>query len=97
MKELFIVLCSNFKPWYNRIVISLQYQNLHRKSNESAQEYMVRFRTKVAKCPYIEYDRLLTEQFISGLNDDDSITNEILKIVATLEGIKDVTSECILL
>ena len=36
----------------------------------------------------MEYDRLLTGQFISGLNNDGMV-DEILKEVATLEGIDD--------
>ena len=36
MKELLTLLCSKYKPQQYRIVISLQYQILHRKSNEFA-------------------------------------------------------------
>ena len=39
------------------------------------------------ECQYKEYDKLLAEQLISGLNDDRMI-NEILKEVATLEEIE---------
>ena len=35
-KGLFTVLCSTIKLQHNRIIISLQYLKLHRKSNESA-------------------------------------------------------------
>ena len=38
---------------------------------------MDRLQTKVAKCEYIEHIRLLMEQFIGGLNNDD-MTDEIL-------------------
>ena len=37
-KELFSVLSNRFKPHHNHIILSLQYQNLYRKGNESAQE-----------------------------------------------------------
>ena len=56
----------------------LQYGRLHRKNNESALGLRSRLRTKAAECQYKEYDKLLTEQFISGLNDDGRI-DEILK------------------
>ena len=95
-KGLFTVLCSKFKLQHNRIVISLQVQNLHRKGNESAQEWMGWLGTKVAKCQYKKHNRLLMEQFISGFNDDGMI-NEILKEVATLKGIKDAPSKHVLL
>ena len=37
MRGLFMVLCSEIKLLHNRIKISLQYNEQHRKSNESAQ------------------------------------------------------------
>ena len=43
-----------------------------------------------------EYDRLVTDQFISGLNDAWMIS-EILKEVTTLKDIVDATSEHVLL
>ena len=57
---------------------------------------MGRFQTKAAECEYKEYDRLLTEQFIKGL-DDEGITSEILNEVSTLENIEYATSERVLL
>ena len=42
-----------------------------------------------------KYDRLLTEQSISGLNDDEMF-NEILKEVPMPEDIKDATSKHVL-
>ena len=53
---------------------------------------MGRLRTKAAESQCIEYDRLLTEQFIIGLNDDRMV-NEILKEVTILEDIEDAKSE----
>ena len=32
--------------WHNRIIISLQHHTLHRKNNESTQEWMGRLRAK---------------------------------------------------
>ena len=40
-----------------------------------------------------EYDRLLTEKFINGLNDNE-LVDEVLKEVTTLQDIEDTTSEC---
>ena len=48
------------------------------------------------KCQYKEYDRLLTEQFISGFNNNGMI-NEIVRGVVTLEDIKGATSKHVLL
>ena len=47
-------------------------------------------------CQYKQYERLLKEQFISGLYDDGMI-DEILKKVVALEDIGDITSEHVLL
>ena len=52
--------------------------------------------TKAAECEYKQYDRLLTEQFIGGLNDEGMI-DEILREVVTLGNIEDVTSEHVLI
>ena len=90
------MLCSKFKPKHKRIVISLQDYNLYRKNNESAQEWMDRLRNKAAECQYTEYDRLLTEQFISRLHYNGMI-NKIFKEVATLEDTEDAKREHVLL
>ena len=71
-----------FKLQHNRIVISLQYHKLHRKENECAQEWVGRLRTEAAEYQYKECDRLLTEQFINSINDEEMV-DEILKEVAT--------------
>ena len=47
---------------------------------------MGRLQTKVAECEYREYDRLLTEKFIGGHNDE-GMTDEMLREVATSEHI----------
>ena len=65
------------------------------KSNKLAQEWKGRLWTKVAECKYRGYDRLLTEQFIGGINNE-GMTDEILREVATLEDVQKATSECIL-
>ena len=53
---------------------------------------MGRLWTNVADCNYKEYGRLLTEQFIHGLDDEGRISG-ILKEVLTLQDTGDVTSE----
>ena len=57
---------------------------------------MGRLWTKVAKCECSESDRLLTEQFIGGLNDAD-MCDEILSEVTMLENIEDATSKHVLM
>ena len=82
-KGLFSVFSNKFKSWKNKIVISLQYHELHRKSNESDQEWMGRLWTRAAECEYKEYDRLLIKQFRGGLNDEGML-DEIIRDVVTL-------------
>ena len=57
---------------------------------------MGKLRTKGAKFLYKEYDRLLMEQFISGI-DDNGMMNEIIKEVATLQDIRYPAGKCMLL
>ena len=52
--------------------------------------------TKAADCDYNKYDRILTEQFIHGL-DNEGIIIEILREVSLLEDIDEATSEWVLL
>ena len=54
---------------------------------------MDRLKTKAAECQYKEYDRLLTDQVISGLNNE-AMTDKILKEVATLEDSEDMSVYC---
>ena len=49
----------------------------------------------MGKCEYRGYERLLTEQFIGGLNDE-GMTDEILRDVAMLGNIEEATSEHVL-
>ena len=81
-KGLLLVLSNKFKPQHDRIITLLQYCTLHRKSNESAYDWMGRLQTKAAECEFKEYDRLLTEQFIGWLNDEGMI-DKIVREVAT--------------
>ena len=74
-KGLFIIMCSKFNLWHNRIITSLKYYKLHQKNNESTQDCMDGIRTKAAECQYKEYGRLLTEQFINGLKMMGWLTN----------------------
>ena len=82
---LFSVLSNRLKPHHKCIILSFQYQKLHRKSNESAQDWMGRLWTKVIECEYSTW-QTFTEQFTGVLNDSD-ITDEILREVRTLGNI----------
>ena len=55
---------------------------------------MGRLWTEVARCEYEEPDRLVPEQFIAWVNNDD-MTGEILQ-VTTLENIGEFTMELML-
>ena len=48
--------------------------------------------TKTPECEYKEYDSLITEQFICGL-DNEGMIDEILRKVPKLEDIEDAMSE----
>ena len=50
---------------------------------------------KVAKFDYREFDRLFTEEFIGGVNDE-GMTEDILRELATLEDIEEATTEHVL-
>ena len=84
------MLSNKMKPHHNHIILSLQYQKLCRKGNESVQEWMGRVWTKVAMCKYRQPNRLLAQQFVVGIKDDD-ITDDLLKEVTILERIKETT------
>ena len=47
---------------------------------------MGRLWTRAAECKYKEYDKLLTEQFIGGLNNEVMI-DDIFREATTLENI----------
>ena len=49
-KVLISLLKNRLMTCHNYITLAVQYQKLHRKSNESAQEWKGRLETKVAKC-----------------------------------------------
>ena len=57
---------------------------------------MGRLQTKVAECEYKEYDMLLTEQLMGGL-DEEAMISEILREIVALEDIEDAISERILI
>ena len=52
---------------------------------------MDRLRMKAAECKFKENDRSLKEQFISSINDD-SVTNETMKELVSIENTSKVTS-----
>ena len=69
------MLINKFKPQYNGTIKSLQFCKLVRQVNENSEEWMGRLWLTVVECSYKEKDRLLKEQFIHRLNDND---NEML-------------------
>ena len=77
------MLSHKFKPHRNRMVLSLNYLKLKRKSHEFTQELIGRLQTKTADCDYNEYDRRLPEQFIYG-QDVECMIRVILREVSAL-------------
>ena len=57
---------------------------------------MGKLRAKALDCQYKEYERLLTKQFISGLNDK-VLVMKVYKEVDMLESVKDAMNKHILL
>ena len=55
------VLKEESRPQYKETILSLQYCKLHRKENESTQEWMGRFCIKAVEYNYREHDRMLKE------------------------------------
>ena len=49
-------------------------------SNESVEEWMGRLRTAVVECKYKKVDRQLKVKFIHHLNDDEMLTEVIMKL-----------------
>ena len=91
------MLSSKFEPKHKRIVISLQCQNLNRKSNESAWQWMGRPPNKGGRMQiYKESNRLLREKIINGLDDEGRI-NTIFSEVSTLKNMEAAKSERVLL
>ena len=89
---LFNVLKEKFRPQHNEMILSLKYCKLHRKKNESAQQWMGQICIEVAEYNYKEHVRRLKEPFINGL-DDNEITQEIIKELTTQRNAQDIESE----
>ena len=82
---LFNVLKEKFRLHHNKMILSLQHCKLHRKDNESSQEWMGRLHIKAAGCNYKEHSRRLKEPFINSIYEyiwwrncgrDDKRTND---------------------
>ena len=63
-KRLFSMLSHKFKPFHNRIVLSLQELKLKIKSHESTQEWMGRLQRMAADCDYNEYNSSLCNSYM---------------------------------
>ena len=66
----FKVLSETFKPQHNETILSLQYCKLIREQSENAEGLKGHLKIQTNICKYKERDRILKEQFITGLNDD---------------------------
>ena len=52
-------------------ILSLQYCKLISKHNENTEEWMGHLRIKSTECEYKRKDKILKEQFIININNDD--------------------------
>ena len=96
VRGLFLIVKSKFKPRHNRSVISLQYQKLNRWAKSLPRNGQAGNKQRWQESEYKEYNRLLTEQFLNG-PDNEGMINEILRKVSTWEGIDDATGKRVLL
>ena len=96
MKSLFSKLGEMFKPHNNGKILSMQYYNLKRKGQESAQELMGTLWIKDTDYKHKEYNRSLKEQFIYWL-DDETIVAERIKQLMALKDTGKMSSEQVLM
>ena len=64
--------------------MSLLYCKLTREQNKNAEDWTGSLRIKTNECEYKDTDRRLKEQFINGINGDDTMT----KIIEGMTAIK---------
>ena len=83
------------KPQHTEMILSLQYWESSRKSEEYAQEWMARLQIKATECKDQENKWRLNEQFISAMNNE-AITVEIIKVLMALQDTIEVSSEQVL-
>ena len=69
------MLSDKLKPHYNRRIFTLQYCKWKREQDQNAEEWIGHFRIKANECGYKEKDKILKEQLINGINDDDMMTD----------------------
>ena len=96
LQGLFDMLTTKFKPQYNEMIKSLQFQKLYRLDIENVDEWMVRLHVVAAECNYQELDRQLKEEFIHGLSDK-CMLDEIIRELTTTNNDEQVTSEGMLI
>ena len=68
------MLCEKFQPYHNEIFWSLQYCKLTREQSENVTEWIGYLRIKANECGYKAKHRRLIAQSISGINDNDIMT-----------------------
>ena len=74
--RLFEVLNEKIKPQHNETILSFQYCKLIGQQCQVAEEWMGRLRIKANECVYKEKDKILREQCINGISNDE-ITNHM--------------------
>ena len=74
---MFGTLTDKFKSQYNETGLSMQYSKLHRKDDETSEDWVCRLKVMAANCKYKKKDRHLKEQFINGLNNNGMVVEII--------------------
>ena len=80
---------GKFRLQHNKIILSLQYCKLHRRENESMQEWMGKLCINTAECNYKEHDKWLKEQFINS-TEDEEIMQEITKELIASKHVRNI-------
>ena len=83
---------NKFKPQFNEIITSLQFNKLSRQNGGKCWGWMGRLWLSAIECKYKELDRQLKEQFIHSLSDTDMLA-EIIRELTKIQENTEITSE----
>ena len=78
------------------MILSLQYYSLHRKDNDTAQDWMGGICIKAAECNYTQHDRQFNDQFINGTNNEVTM-QEIIKELKAQRNMTEIDSAQVLM
>ena len=86
------MLTEKFRPKHNGTILSLQNCKQVGEEKESAEEWMGHLRVKANECEYKERARMLKEQLINGIGDNDMMA-KIMKNSIMIKKTTEITRE----